>query len=132
MNIKTPDETTIIKYLSTAAISSAAVSLIDSDTIAKASIDNFGQATAAQLNTYAPLRIMDYKTNQSTYSDLNLLYAFKEDFEQWTTSEFKELDSRIRRELRQAVRYGGIYTGRGGGRYEAQLSNILTLESLPP
>ncbi|RKF81120.1 hypothetical protein GcM1_186019 [Golovinomyces cichoracearum] len=72
MNLKTPDETTIIKYLSTAAISSVAVSLIDAETIAKATIDNFGQATAAQLNAYALLRIMDYKTNPSTYSDLNL------------------------------------------------------------
>ncbi|RKF74365.1 hypothetical protein GcM3_090024, partial [Golovinomyces cichoracearum] len=103
INFKTPDETTIIRYLSTAAISSAAVSLIDADTIAKATINDLGQATAAQLNAYALLRIMDYKTNPSTYSDLNLLYAFKEDFEQWTTSEFKALDSRIRRELRQAL-----------------------------
>ncbi|RKF75926.1 hyporthetical protein [Golovinomyces cichoracearum] len=55
---------------------------------------------------------MDYKTNPSTYSDLNLLFAFKEDFEQWTITEFKTLDSRIRRELRQTVRYGGMYTGK--------------------
>ncbi|RKF60079.1 hypothetical protein GcC1_169012, partial [Golovinomyces cichoracearum] len=80
MNFKTPDETTIIRYLSTAAISSAAVSLIDADTIAKATINDMGQATASQLNAYALLRIMDYKTNSSTYSDLNLLHAFKENF----------------------------------------------------
>ncbi|RKF82964.1 integrase and RNaseH domain-containing protein, partial [Golovinomyces cichoracearum] len=54
------------------------------------------------------------------------------DFEQWTASEFKALDSRIRRELRQAVRYGGIYTGRSGARYDAQFPSILTLESLSP
>ncbi|RKF77537.1 hypothetical protein GcM1_218022 [Golovinomyces cichoracearum] len=118
MNFKAPDETTIIRYVFTATISSVAVSLIDFDTIAKATIDDLGQATAAQLNSYALIRIMDYKTNPSTYSDLNFLYAFKENFEQWTTSEFKALDSCICRELYLA--------------YDAQFSILLTLKSLPP
>ncbi|KJZ72275.1 hypothetical protein HIM_01308 [Hirsutella minnesotensis 3608] len=81
-------------------------------------------------NTYVLARIVDYKVS-STCQGLELLGSFQEDFEDWEEEDFKKVDPRVRKVLRNTLRFRGIYTGKLNAKITAFLVNLKNRDRLP-
>jgi hypothetical protein len=88
--------------------------------------DNVNEIIAT---TYMAYTIVDYIDGGLTDGELMGIYC--EDYQGWTVEMFKRVDGAYLRELKRALRYKGVATGRSNAPIIPMLVNLLELDDPP-
>lgn len=82
----------------------------------------------AQLNAFATHCLYRYIT--SSYYDYDLFAEFIDDFRNYNSETFSKINTVVLREIKRALRYGGIYTGKPTANVASALAETVKQEDL--